>query len=297
VGGRASEVRAAAAGPPPALGTLTDTMLRTLVSPRLLLSHLLVLVVVVGCLAASLWQWDRLGQARENNERLEARLQADPVDVAALDGLRSGELEPEELEFRRAEATGTFRPGEEVLQRNQSHRQTQGLHVLTPLELTDGGVVLVRRGWVPSDLDDPPVVQAPPPAGEVRVEGVLELSVDQPGIGARDPDDGVLERVFHSDAQRLDRQIDGELLPMVLRLEEVTGETGELPLVLDAPTIDEGSHLSYTLQWLSFALIALITYGLWLRKRLRRDTASPDPPGGAVTPPPAPTVHGRASSP
>jgi surfeit locus 1 family protein len=273
-------------------------MLRTLVSPRLLLSHLLVLVVVVGCLAASLWQWDRLGQARENNERLEARLQAEPVDVASLDGLRSGELEPEELEFRRVEATGTFRPEEEVLQRNQSHRQTQGLHVLTPLELTDGGVVLVRRGWVPSDLDDPPVDQAPPPEGEVRVEGVLELSVEQPGIGARDPDDGLLERVFHSDVQRLDRQVDGELLPMVLRLEDVTGETGELPIVLDAPTIDEGSHLSYTLQWLSFALIALVTYVLWLRKRLRRAGAGPPgPPGGghgAVEAPPTPTAHGRA---
>jgi surfeit locus 1 family protein len=286
VGGRASEARATAAGPPPALGTLTDTMLRTLVSPRLLLSHLLVLVVVVGCLAASLWQWDRLGQARENNERLEARLQADPVDVASLDGLRSGELAPEELEFRRVEATGTFRPEEEVLQRNQSHRQTQGLHVLTPLELTDGSVVLVRRGWVPSDLDDPPVDQAPPPEGEVRVEGVLELSVEQPGIGARDPDDGLLERVFHSDVQRLDRQVDGELLPMVLRLEDVTGETGELPIVLDAPTIDEGSHLSYTLQWLSFALIALVTYVLWLRKRVRRGTTEPPGPTGGEGPAP-----------
>ena len=267
-------------------------MLRTLVSPRLMLSHLLVLVVVAGCLTAALWQWDRLGQARENNERLEARLQAEPVDVASLGGLHTGELEPEELEFRRVEATGTFRPEEEVLQRNQSHRQTQGLHVLTPLELDDGGVVLVRRGWVPSDLDEPPVPEAPPPEGEVRVEGVLELSVDQPGVGARDPEEGVLDRVFHSDVQRIDRQVDGELLPMVLRLEEVEGETGDLPLVLDEPTIDEGSHLSYTLQWLSFALIALITYGFWLRKRLRQD-ASP-PPGGAEDDVPthaAPTAH------
>jgi surfeit locus 1 family protein len=267
-------------------------MLRTLVSPRLLLSHLLVLVVVVGCVGAALWQWDRLGQARENNERLEARLRAEPLDVASLDGLRTGALDPEELEFRRVEATGTFRPEEEVLQRNQSHRQTQGLHVLTPFELDDGGVVLVRRGWVPSDLDEPPVGQAPPPGGEVRVEGVLELSVDQPGVGARDPDEGHLERVFHSDVQRIDRQVEGELLPMVLRLEEVSGETADLPLVLDEPIIDEGSHLSYTLQWLSFALIALITYGLWLRKRLRRDEAgTPGLSGQDAGRQPAPSVR------
>jgi surfeit locus 1 family protein len=252
-------------------------MLRTLLSPRLLLSHLLVLVVVFGCLAAAAWQWDRLGQARENNERLESRLQADPLDVADLTDLRSGETAPEDLEFRRAEAIGTFRPEEEVLQRNQQHQATQGLHVLTPLELEDGGVVLVRRGWVPSDLDEPPVDEAAPPTGQVRVEGVLELSVDQPGIGARDPDDGVLERVFHSDVSRLDRQIEGELLPMVLRLESVEPTGDQLPLVLETPTLDEGSHLSYTLQWTSFALIALVTYLLWLRKRLRQDDAHDDP--------------------
>jgi surfeit locus 1 family protein len=263
-------------------------MLRTLFSPRLLVSHLIVLVVVAGCVTAALWQWDRLGQARENNERLEARLQADPVDITALDGLRDGEVAPEELEFRRVEATGTFRADEEVLQRNQSHRATQGLHVLTPLELSDGTVVLVRRGWVPSDLDEPPVEQAPPPAGEVRVDGVLELSVDQPTIGARDPDAGQLDRVFHSDVQRLGDQIEGELLPMVLRLEAVEPPGEELPLVLDRPTLDEGSHLSYTLQWLSFALIAAITYGLWLRKRLRgtdTDAGTPAHPRTPVTTP------------
>jgi surfeit locus 1 family protein len=252
-------------------------MLRTLLSPRLLVSHLLVLVVVAGCLTAALWQWDRLGQARENNERLEARLQADPVDVAGLDGLRDGQLAPEELEFRRVEATGTFRPDEEVLQRNQSHRATQGLHVLTPLELADGTVVLVRRGWVPSDLDEPPVEQAPPPRGRCasRGAGALGRPAGDRSPGPRRPAGSTASSTPTCSGSTARSTV--SCCRWCCASRRSSPASAELPLVLDAPTIDEGSHLSYTLQWLSFALIALITYGLWLRKRLRGTASAPTP--------------------
>ena len=253
-------------------------MLRALLSPRLLVSHLLVLVVAAGCVTAGLWQWDRLQQAREHNALTEQRMAAAPV---ALEDLVDGPpVDAEALEYRRVTATGTFRPAEEVVQRNQSHQGNQGLYVLTPLELGDGTPVLVLRGWVPAGFDDPPLTQAPPPAGEVEVTGLLEPSVPQPGFGARDPEQGTLERVFHADTGRLDRQVEGELFPMVLRMQEPAPTDGQLPLVLGDPELDEANHFSYAMQWYSFALLALITYGVWLVRRLRR----PDEDTGETTP-------------
>lgn len=265
-------------------------MMRDLLRPTSLIGHVLVVIVAVTCVLLGQWQLDRLATVRENNLRAAERLEQPPVDLAALaDPAATTTVDEADLEYRRVEVAGTFRPDEEVLQRNRSYQNQSGFHLLTPLELTDGGVVLVRRGWVPADLSEPPVVEATPEAGEVTVVGVLERPVGQPpGIGPTDPDEGSLERVFHADTARLDQQIDGELFPMVLRIDaEPSGAVGrdQLPVPAGPPILEEGSHLSYAVQWHAFALIALITYGAWLRTRSRNrgvegDAGAPgDPPG------------------
>jgi cytochrome oxidase assembly protein ShyY1 len=228
----------------------------------------LVTAVVVTLVGLGQWQLDRLEQVRSTNTRLETRLAAPPVDLAAL--VRAGALDPDELEFRRVRVTGVFRPEEEVLQRNRINRGLQGLDVLTPLDLGDGMVLLVRRGWVPGTMDTPPVLGATPPEGVTTVSGVLERSVTQPTFGARDPDDGVLQRVFHPDTERLDRQVTGSLLPVVLRLDpDPTAAVDDLPVPSGTAALDQGSHLSYAVQWHLFALIATGAYVAWWRTRLR----------------------------
>lgn len=258
-------------------------MLKDLLRPAALFSHVLVLTVVVVCVALGQWQLDRLAQVRANNALLEQRLEAAPLDLADL---VDEPVDEAALEFRRVRAVGTFRPDEEVLQRNQPHPGQTGFGVLTPLELEDGGVVLVRRGTVPPTMDRPPVEDAAPPDGTVAVEGILERPVPQPGFGPQDPDDGVLERVFHTDTARLDRQVDGELYPMVLRLQpdpvgpgtapddEVAFDT--LPVPPTPPVLDEANHLSYAVQWHAFATIALVTYVAWLWQRHRRRDGGPE---------------------
>lgn len=241
---------------------------RSLLRPAALLSHVLVLTVVGVLVSLGQWQLERLAQVRASNALLEQRSAAEPVDI--LDLLQDGVIDPG-AEFRRVTATGAFRPDEEVLQRNRLQRGLQGLDVLTPFDLGDGRTVLVRRGWVPTTMDSPPVRDAPPPSGLVTVSGILEQSVAQPTFGARDPDDGMLARVFHPDTTRLDRQMSGTLLPVVLRMDALPGATATtLPAAPEAPAMDEGSHLSYAAQWHLFAVLALGAYGFWWRVRLRR---------------------------
>jgi surfeit locus 1 family protein len=243
-----------------------------LLRPRALLSHVLVLAVVSVLVMLGQWQLERLAQVRASNALLEERAAAEPVDLLGL--TRDAPLDAAKVEFRRVTATGTFRPEEEVLQRNRIQRGQQGLDVLTPLDLGEGVTVLVRRGWVPTTMDTPPVLEAAPPDGLVTVSGVLERSVPQPAFGARDPVDGILERVFHPDTERLDQQMSGTLLPVVLRLDPLPGATATtLPAAPGPPTLDEGSHLSYAAQWHLFALLGLIAYGAWWWTRLKRTTA------------------------
>ena len=247
------------------------TPMRMLVRPRALVWHALVLTVVVVLVGLGQWQLQRLDEVRTANARLEERIEAAPVPIGDL--LAGVGEDPAALEFRRVTVTGTFRPDEEVLQRNRVQRGLQGLDVLTPLDLGDGTSLLVRRGWVPTTMDTPPVVDAPPPSGLVTISGVLERSVAQPTFGARDPEEGRLERVFHPDTDRLDAQTSGRLLPVVLRMDALPGaDATTLPAAPEAPGLDEGSHLSYAVQWHVFALLALGAYVLWWRSRLRRRT-------------------------
>src|SRR6056297_2048211 len=194
-------------------------MLADLLRPRALISHLLVLIVAGACVAAGLWQLDRLGTLRAENARVAQQLTEPPADLTTLaDAAGDPAVDQQALEYRRVTVTGRYRLDEEVLQRGQQYRNEAGFDVLTPLELDAGGVVLVRRGWVPLAYDQPPVAEAAPPSGRVTVTGVLERPVAQPSFGARDPDEGQLDRVFHTDTARLDRQVAGTLFPMVLRV-------------------------------------------------------------------------------
>jgi surfeit locus 1 family protein len=254
-----------------------------LLRPRALLTHLLVLAVAATCVALGLWQLDRLAELRASNALAAARMDEPPADLAALaDPGGTAVVDEEALEFRRVAVRGTFRPAEEVLQRGQQHPVSgqAGFHVLTPLELADGGVVLVRRGWVPATLSEPPVVEAAPPPGVVTVDGVLERPVGQPGFGPQDPPDGHLERVFHTDTARLDEQVDGPLFPMVLRIDEEppTASVSELPVTVGPPILDERNHFSYAMQWFAFATLAIVTYGAWLWTRHHRRQGG-QPPG------------------
>lgn len=249
--------------------------------PRWLVTHLLILVVSLGCVRLGLWQLDRLEHRRAENTRLQERLAAPALELSSVTDLSSGAA-TEELEYRRVQVTGTYRTEEEVLQRSRAHRGENGYHVLTPLVTDGGAVLLVRRGWVPYRLDEPPVRQALPPDGEVTVRGYLETSEEQSGFGPTDPEDGRLARVFRADVARLDRQVSGELWPMLVHLESQVPPPGELPRPAPRPEFDEANHLSYALQWFSFAVIAIVGYALAIRSRRREgDGPATDREAGA----------------
>lgn len=240
--------------------------------PRWVVASVLIVVLTVTFVLLGRWQLERLDEVRAENQLVVARTELPPIDLTDL----VGSIDEEELEYRRVVATGVYASDEEVLQRSRAHRGQNGFHVLTPLTLEDGRGVLVRRGWVPFELDTPPVDEAAPPSGEVTVTGFLQRSEEQRGLGPTDPDEGELDVVFRADVPRLARQVASPLFPMVLSLDgQRPPPSGRLPVPAAPPALDEGNHLSYALQWFSFAAIAAIGYAavLWKRSRERDDGA------------------------
>jgi surfeit locus 1 family protein len=273
--------------------------MRSLLRPAALLSHVLVLVVVAALLALGQWQLQRLDERRTQNALLEERLAAPPLAVEDL--AAEADLDTVALEFRRVTVTGTYLPEEELLLEGREHRGQSGRDSFVPLALDDGTSVLVRRGWVPRELGPPPLLDAAPPEGEVTVTGYLERSVPEPSFGPSNPPDGELAIIQVPDVERIAVQLPGETFPMIVRLTSqdpppaATAAATDrgldtLPVVRETAPLEEGSHLSYAVQWFSFALLALIAYVAYWWKRRRE----PDGPVDGVAPDhsaaPRPTV-------
>jgi cytochrome oxidase assembly protein ShyY1 len=247
---------------------------RFLLRPRWLAGLALVVVVVVSFVRLGFWQLHRL-QERHAYERLVAtRLAAEPVPVGEV---LSPATDPANATFRRVTATGTFDPAHEVVLYGRSQDGQTGNHVLTPLRLPDGSAIAVDRGWVPLAEDSPPVEVAAPPEGEVRVTGVLfpsEVS-DAPATGA--PPQTTFAK---ADLPRLAAQVPYRLAPDYLLESAQSPAQEDLPRFAPLPDPAESPpHLSYAIQWFTFATIAVVGFVVLVRREYRRTLAHGSVPG------------------
>jgi surfeit locus 1 family protein len=68
------------------------------------------------------------------------------------------------------------------------------------------------------------------------------------------------------------RMPEHNLLGLALLLEEQSPtQPGDLPEPAPLPELDEGPHLSYAIQWFTFATIALVGYVVLSRRDRRED--------------------------
>ena len=222
-----------------------------------------VIVVVVAaatvaatCIGLGIWQLRRLDERRSLNDRIHARQAVNPV---VIEGASTASAV---VPYRRADARGTYDVDREVLVYGRSLDGEAGHHVVTPLVLADGGAILVVRGWVPFAMQTAPVRGAEPPATDVRVSG--SLAPDE-GDGTTVPD---ADRIVPTlDVMGIASTLPYEVFPLPLRLTaQVPRQPGSLPTPVPPPELSEGPHLSYALQWFSFAAVSLAGAAILLRR-------------------------------
>jgi surfeit locus 1 family protein len=244
-----------------------------------------VFAVAAGFVALGVWQLGRHGQLQERNALLEERLAAEPRpyrDAAAGFDPDAPAGTDDDPRYRPVVVDGRYAPAHEVLLRGRTLEGVPGYHVLTPLVLDGAGerAVLVNRGWLPMQRDDPRLPDATPPDGPVTLEGRMMPEADPPtgplaGLTPRDRPDGPLEIAARADVERLQPQMPFALDPFVVELvrtrtPEVPTGPAYLPVPPPVPEAEAGPHLSYALQWWFFAGVAVVGYALLLRQRLGR---------------------------
>jgi len=192
------------------------------------------IVVATACVLLGKWQLDRLAQRRARNAALAARLALPPLAVR-------GDIPADSARQRRVVAQGVYDFAAERTWPGRSFQGTPGVALLTPLRLADGSAVLVDRGWAPS-----------PDA--FHVDHTLY----------REPDTATVTGIALIPPRgRGDVAVAG-FRPFVIQLETPDPAAG-LPRRWPPPALDDGPHLSYAIQWFSFAAIVLVGTATLLR--------------------------------
>ena len=203
---------------------------------------MLALLFAAMCVRLGFWQLARLHQRRARNAVVIAARERPPVEL-------SGAVAPESVLERRVLVRGVYDFANERLWRPRSFEDMPGVDLVTPLRLPDGSAVLIDRGWARS-----------PDA----------YHVDQRAF--REPDSAeVVGLAFAAprghgdvDPKALAESLPYRLLPLVVGA--LPGGPGAGLRRWPAPELTDGPHLSYAIQWFSFATIIIVGVVVLVRK-------------------------------
>ena len=213
------------------------------------------------------WQVHRLHERRAHNAQLVSRISLAPTSVAELPA------DTAQARYRLVRVSGRYDYDHQIILTGRSREGAPGVYIVTPLIPDSGGTaVLVNRGWVYSP--DAATISIPTwyEPKHSTVEGyVRPIPVHE----ASDPRSQTNPMAWRD----LDSARIADAIPYpVARIYVVELTPGErslgAPTRLSLPSLDEGSHLSYAIQWFSFAAIALygVAYLVWLETGKKRAT-------------------------
>lgn len=224
----------------------------------------ILLVAVMACTRLGFWQLARLDQRVARNQAIQTQLEAPAKPFSNMD-----------QDYQRVIINGVFLPEFEVLLKNRALDEVAGFHLVTPLQLEDGLLILVDRGWIPYEEGSQLNLDAYRYEDSVRIEGILQPSQAEPRwqfladpIPA--PGDPPLKNWRLIYIEGIQAQIPSPLHNQFVLLTEIAPAPDAKPTPDYQIDLSNGPHLSYAIQWFSFAAIALIG-GVVILRRSRRN--------------------------
>ena len=218
--------------------------------------------------ALSNWQWHRLQDRQAANVLIQEQIDKEPVAIDELIVTADGATTvPDDFQWRTIEMTGVWQTENQVLVRKKSLESDLGLWVVTPLELVDGTIVMVNRGWTAaanSAVDSPVVADVP--TGTIEVLGRLRENTPRTKPAPTDLPDGQVDRIIPLEIVDSPETLSNAYVEMTAsRPESKSSDIRTLP----APEVTEGAHRSYAIQWLFFEIMTVIGWIILVRNELK----------------------------
>ena len=224
---------------------------------RAILKSFIALLLVVGCLWASQWQFHRGQDRSARNATIETRIDIPAVDLVTV------KSRVKENEWRAITTTGTFDSKEQILLRNRYFEGKYGYAVLTRFTTAEGDAIWVDRGWVAAGASATVAPETPQvPTGIVSITARLRLDSSLPS--------GSFFALPINRGENLVSKLNAQsgLASENYYLDLISGSDPLLTPIAPAeiPSLSDGPHLAYAVQWILFA--GLVIYGRYLIRKM-----------------------------
>ncbi|TXN84590.1 SURF1 family protein [Methylobacterium sp. WL8] len=222
------------------------------------------LIALAILLWLGVWQLERKGEKEALIARIVSRSQAEPVTTPA-------DWNPTRDEFEHVRVAGRFLNDRETLVHGLAAGETpgralQGYYVITPFRRDDGAIVLVNRGFVPTELKDQADRRDGLVEGETTIVGLLRGSEPRTMfVPAPDP---VRNEWFNRDVPGIAAARGfPDATPYLIEVDATPGSKtwprgGQLRV--DLPN----NHLQYAFTWFGIAACLLGVFSVFAWKRL-----------------------------
>ena len=236
-------------------------MLKRFFNPASLLQSFVALALVAGCLFAAQWQFSRGSSQSATNKIIASNLELPSLTMSDIENLN-----PVSSQWLKVTLQGSFSQDKQELVRNRYYEGKFGFEVLTLFRAANGENFWVDRGWVAAGPN-----AATPPVVEPVASGNLEITA----------------RIR---SENLSRQLQGSFFvtrassekpESIAKLQVVDANPYYLDLLgspdgkvkplteIELPELSNGPHYAYGIQWLAFALLAIIGRFLLFRETKR----------------------------
>jgi cytochrome oxidase assembly protein ShyY1 len=239
-------------------------MYRFLFSSKWLGYLLLAAIFASACVFLGRWQMDRRAETLAEINRVVTNYSATPIPFADARE-QFDQLDPA-MEWTQVELRGTYLPDGQRVVRNRPLNGQPGYEVVVPFRLASGETVVIDRGWLPIGNENPgaPDSVPEPPAGDVTA--VVRLKHPEPELQRGAPE-GQLASI---DLDAYAGQLGYPLLTGAYgQLASETPPAAEMPFPFPKPSTEEGTHLSYSLQWFAFGVLMFVGFGYAARQQAR----------------------------
>ncbi|MEY9860978.1 cytochrome oxidase assembly protein ShyY1 [Catenulispora sp. GAS73] len=238
---------------------------RFLFRPAWLAAITALIVLTAAFVGLGMWQWSRAHRTHKLSPQAAAAY-VTPAPLAQL--LKDGSPATDDAIGHAVSVSGVFDGAHQLLVPDRRFPDGPiGYIVIAPLKLSDGGVVVVSRGWSAQRIIPPPT-----PSGQVTVTGWL--SAEEPADGA--PPDAA--DAAAKDPAHLIASVDVATLVNTwpytnldqAYVNELTPGAGDLtPIPAPAPPNTSSWYIlnvGYTLQWWLFGVVGLCWFIIYVRR-------------------------------
>lgn len=212
------------------------------------------IAALIGCLilcSLGTWQLYRLHWKQGILNAVAAAYQG-PASAAAINpqdlpaNLKgAGDLP---FSFLRGTLAGQYDFSKEIRLQSRTFDGEVGVHIVTPLLLSDGSSILVLRGWAPPNYQPPTSRQA-----FVRASGLIRPPLAGNAFTpANQPEKNMWYGIKIDDITKA-KSI-ANLRPYIMERETDTATVGAYPVAITSSLKFSNNHLSYALFWFSMAL-------------------------------------------